>query len=184
MLEIVILLFVLLAMYGHRKGGYPRRGRYSLRAVRVTPGITLSTLAGVTAIVANVTAAADGQYRAISLKTTWSAEGLTATEGPIVVGYAHSDYSVTEIKEFIESGTSISIGLKVEQERANRLIRHVGTISLATPELNDGNPIKTRLNWNMAPGVSVNIFAYNDNASALTTGGILAVNGTMWVKDA
>jgi len=108
---------------------------------------------------------------------------LTAGEGPVTVGYAHSDYSVTEIKEAIESALSISVGDKVAQEKANRLIRIVGEISSEDPILNEGRPIKTKLNWFIPIGKFVNMFAYNNNSSPLTTGAIQNASGNLWVKD-
>lgn len=160
----------------------------NLRKVRVIPQVSLGTLGNVTAIVGAVTGAADGQYRAMSLNGTWSLKGATAGEGPIVIGFAHSDYSVTEIKEAIEIQNSINLGDKVAQEQANRLVRIVGTFPSAQVAaedvvLNDGRPMKTRLNWAIPIGKAVNIFAYNDSGATLTTGAIVDFNGDLWVKD-
>ncbi len=179
MLEIILLGLAIFMMA--RKPA--RRRRYNLRPVRVTPKMVLSTLASVTAQKQDLSAASSSTYRAISCHSSWVLSGITAEEGPIVVGYAHSDYTVTEIKEFIESSNSIDVGLKVEQEKANRLIRIVGSMSSSTAELNEGRPIKTRLNWLMGIGTKVSMFAYNENASDLTTGGVLDMTGTLYVKD-
>ncbi len=161
-----------------------RRRRFNLRRVRVSPQIILSTLGSVTAITSNVTGSADGQYRAVTLDCSWAQNLLTAGEGPVTVGYAHSDYSVTEIKEAIEIAAGISVGDKIAQEKANRLVRIVGTFeSDAQSVLNDGRRIKTRLNWLIPIGKSVNIFAYNEFASALATGCVIHLQGDMWVKD-
>ncbi len=109
--------------------------------------------------------------------------GLTAGDGPIIVGYAHSDFSVTEIKEAIEASASISVGDQVAQERANRKVRLVGQLTDLVEELNDGKPVKTKLNWLIPIGKEVNIFAYNDGAALLTTGAVVSCSGDMWVKD-
>ncbi len=183
MIEIVLLLasFVLMA-----KRNPKRKRAFNLRAVRASPSLALGTLASVTAIAGPVYGNADGAYRIMSLSGTWSTENHTAGEGPIVVGFAHGDYTVTEIKEFIESGASISIGNKIANEQANRLIRRVGTFSgLLTEEtLNDGKVIKTRLNWAIPIGTNLNMFAYFDGSDAnLTTGTFVRFNGTGWVKD-
>ncbi len=114
----------------------------------------------------------------------WTLDNLPSGDGPVVVGYAHSDYSVTEIKEALEAGSSISVGNMVSQEHANRLVRKVGTFVEAEAPLNNGMPIKTRLNWLIPIGKEVNVFAFNDHAAdALATGSILTFNGNMWVKD-
>ncbi len=159
------------------------RPKMNLRRVHMTPAQALSTLGGVTALVTGLTAAADGAYRAVSVKGIHSILLLTAGEGPITVGFAHSDYTVTEIKEAIESALSISVGDKVAQEKANRLVRVIGEISAAEPMLNEGMPVKTRLNWLIPIGKFVNLFAYNNNSGALTTGAIQNFSGDLWVKD-
>ncbi len=151
-LGIVFLAAIALVLLAKRKGSPRKRRRYSLRRVRVTPLLALSTLGSTIALVTGVTGASVSSYRAMSLKQTWSIVGMTEGEGPITVGYAHSDYTVTEIKEALESGASIDPGLKIEQERTNRLIRIVGVFSSPSQYLNHGDPVHTRLNWFMSIG--------------------------------
>ncbi len=165
---------------------YRRRRAYNLRRVRINTELPLSTLASDTALKVGLTGASDITYRAITLKGTWTLKGLTQGEGPITVGYAHSDYSVAEIKECIESFASISPGLKIEQERANRQIRVVGTFSSeVNSSLQDGRLIKTRLNWLLPEGggSEVVMFAFNEQTTAISTGSTVNFNGNMWVKD-
>ncbi len=179
MLEYIILLVLSLAMA-------KRSGRsFSLRGVRYTPSLALSTLGSATALTSAIYGNADGVYRIMSLSSVWALRGHTGGEGPLHVGYAHGDYTVTEIKEFMESASAISIGNKILNEQANRQIRHVGTFNgLLTEEvLNDGKPIKTRLNWAIPIGVNLNMFLYNDSGAALTTGSIVDCTGKGWVKD-
>ncbi len=182
MLEI-FLIFVWLSLMAKAKP--QKRRRFNLRRVKLTPSLSLGTLASVTALTTGLTGAADGQYRMMSVKGSWSVANMTAGEGPLRVGYAHSDYSVTEIKEAIEAAASISIGDKIANEQANRLVRTVGVFSgLNTDEtLNDGKPITTKLNWAIPIGDFVNMFIYNDSGGSLTTGGLLHFNGDCWVKD-
>ncbi len=108
---------------------------------------------------------------------------MDAGDGPITVGYAHGDYTVTEIKECIEAQGSINPSDKIANERANRLVRIVGAITPSRTTLNDGKPIKTRLNWLVNPSTNVDIFAYNDNQNGMTTGSVMHYTGSMWVKD-
>ncbi len=178
MLEILGILIATLFLAKH-----PKRRRYNLRRVRVSPSIALGALASGVAVASGLTGAAPNSYRCISTSMVWALELGTANEGPITVGYAHSDYTVTEIKEALEAAASIDPGKKIEQERANRLIRIVGTISSDEERLNDGRPVKTRLNWLIAPGDEVNAFAFNDSGASLTTGSILHPMGSVWVKD-
>ncbi len=158
-----------------------KRRSFNLRRVRPTPSLALTTLAASTAKSAGLTGASTSTYRAVSTNMIWIAELLQ--EGPVIVGLAHSDYSVTEIKECIESAGSIDAGDKIAQEKANRLVRMVGTLGVDEDTLNDGKPIKTRLNWLISIGDEVNVFAYNDSGAVLTTGAIVHVTGDLWVKD-
>ncbi len=182
MLEIFLIMMVILAMAKHGRGG---RARYSLRGVRYDTTLALGTLTNITVVTQGLTGPGDAKYRMISVMGVWSLRTSTAGDGPITVGYAHSDYSVTEIKEALEVNASISLGLKVEQEQSNRLVRIVGSFpGLSTDEVLDhGSPIKTRLNWAIAPGVEVNIFAYNNSGATLAGGAIVEVIGKCWVKD-
>ncbi len=141
------------------------------------------TTAAQVALVANLTPSADGAYRCRSVKAAWTSQELTDADGPLLVGYAHSDYSVTEIKECIEASAAISVGDKIAQERANRLVRVVGTLGDAIDDdLNDGKPISTKLNWLIPIGKSVNMFAYNDGIT-MTTGALVRCNGSLWIQD-
>ncbi len=160
-----------------------RSRRFSLRPVRITPTLPLLTLAAVTGLTVTTTGASANRYRCISVKGTWSLTDLTANDGPVTVGYAHSDYSVAQIKEFLESSNSIDQGDKRAQEFANRLVRVVGTLNEVRESLNDGQPITTKLNWLIGIGDAVNLFAFNENAGPLTTGAIVDLVGTMWVSD-
>ncbi len=179
-LEILATLIALIALAKHGKG----RRRFSLRRVRTTPELALATLASDTAITATVTGVATDTYRLVSAKQTWALRGATAGEGPITVGYNHSDYSVTEIKECLEA-FGIDQGDKTSQERMNRLVRVVGTFpSSGNAVLNDGKPISTKLNWLIAIGAEAEIFAYNEDTGALTTGSVVHAAGNYWVKDA
>ncbi len=163
-----------------------RRKKFTGKLVRVTGARALATLASQTAIKTALTgAAASGKYRCLTVNASWSIDGLTAGEGPISVGYAHSDYDVAEIKEFLDSQAAIDQGDKLTQEKANRLIRVVGVLSgEANQSLNLGRPIRTRLNWLIGIGDAVEMFAFNEDASAaLTTGANVHCIGKMHIKD-
>ncbi len=183
MLEILLIMIALFAMA--KKGGKPRKRRFNLRRVRISPNLALVTLAAATVLTGSLTGASDAAYLATSVKATWSLSEFTASEGPVTVGYAFSDYSVTEIKEALEITTSISPGDKIAQEKANRWVRTVGTFPAGVNQtLNNGNPISTRLNWRVPIGKAINIFAFNeDAANPLTTGAVVNCAGDMWVKD-
>ncbi len=180
MIELILLMLLFVPVMARK----PKR-RFTLRAVRSTNSINLLTLNSLVALAGAVYGNADGAYRIMSFSGTWSLRNHTVGEGPLQVGYAHGSYSATQIKEFIESGASISIGNKLADEQAGRLIRLVGTFSGDNAEetLNDGKPIKTRLNWAIPIGTNFNKFIYNDSGANLTTGSVVDLTGTGWVKD-
>ncbi len=182
MLETILTLLLLLPLMAkHGRKGRP----FGLREVRTSSVVTMATTAAQVALSQALTAAStSGPYRCISVIASWRSQELTDADGPLIVGYAHSDYSVTEIKECIEASASIDQGDKVAQERANRLVRVVGTLGQAVDdELNNGAPIKTRLNWLIGIGDTVNAFVYNDGIT-MSTGALVRINGSLWVKDA
>ncbi len=161
-----------------------RRRRFNLRKAKTTAELPLGTLASDTVIAVALTGAADGPYRCKSVDLTYSLKGGVDAEGPITIGLAHSDYTVGEIKEAIESAGAISQGSKVEQEQANRLVRPIGTFPDGIRSaLNDGMPIKTKLNWRINVGDTVVLWAYNEDDDALATGVIVHATGPLWIQD-
>ncbi len=182
MLEILVVMAFAVIVIMAKKRGTLRR-RFNLRRVRVNPEMPLLTPASDIVVKQAISAVAVSTYRAISHKATWNLMNLTSGEGPVTVGLAHSDYTVTEIKECLEAQAGIDPGNKVEQERANRLVRSVGQFGSVQAMLNDGKPITTKLNWLIAIGRTVDMFAYNEDTGTLTTGAVLNVTGDLWVKD-
>ncbi len=163
-----------------------RRRKFNLRKVRFDGQNLLGTLADRAVITSGATGTSNNAYRCMSLKATWAIKNLTPGQGPITFGYAHSDYSVTEIKACLEQQNAIDVGDKVAQEIVNRLVRIVGTFSgeLAQEKFNEGRPWKTKLNWLIGIGDAVNLFAYNDSGAALSSGTpAIETQGEMWVKD-
>lgn len=141
----------------------------------------LATLANNTALVEGlVSSDLTHDYRCTSVELQWALDELTAGEGPITVGLAHSDYTIAEIEEFLEQEAPLGPSSKVEREIAGRFIRRVGTFAGDTTHetLNDGKPIKTRLNWLIADGFRINMWCYNNSGAALTTGATVRAMGT------
>ncbi len=111
-----------------------------------------------------------------SVIATWSLSEFTKStgDGPILVGIAHSDYTAAEIEEFIENAGSWNEGDLVNQEVGQRKIRRVGIFSTPDDEaqtvtLNDGTPIRTKLNWILLQGQTLSHWAYNLGTGALGT---------------
>ena len=157
-----------------RKPRRRRMGRY-LRG-SVDESIALGTLAAKTLIGANFDETVNERTLVSSVVATWTMTGFTqgSGDGPIMVGIAHSDYTDGEIEEYIENLGSWDEGSKVEQEVSKRQIRRVGVFeNPATASdaavLNDGKPIKKKLNWILNQGQTIKHWCYNMGTSALAT---------------
>ncbi len=173
MYEIFILLIALIAMA--RKG---RRRRSMGRYIRgpVDEELDLGTLAARTLIGANFDSVVNERTLVSSLVATWALSDVTVAtgDGPVLVGVAHSDYSDSEIESWIEVTNSWNEGDLVGQEVANRKCRRVGVfeskdLAAETAVLNDGKPIKTRLNWILLQAQTLKVWAYNMGSSPFAT---------------
>ncbi len=121
--------------------------------------------------------------RVTSVKCMYSLGNWTpaAGEGPIMVGVAHSDYSLAEIEAWIEQVNTWSQGDLVAKEISSRLIRRIGVFDAPTlhevTTLNDGKPIRTKLNWMLTTGQGLNFFGYNMGVTLTGTSPNLDIQG-------
>ncbi len=185
MLEILVIMTLFVGIPWILMAKRPRRRWTAADAnVPFQAENVLGTLGNQTADIGAMVDASDNEYRAISIRATWAMNGFTAGEGPLSVGYAHGDYTATEVKEFIEAGGAMTQNDKIAAEQANRLIRLVGVFSGVggSESLNDGKPIRTRLNWRIADGGTINQFVYNHGGAALTTGAAIVQNGALRLR--
>ncbi len=161
-----------------------RRARGVVLKGRVDESLALLTLAEQALVGANYDETLDEEGFLLSQESLWSSEGFTVGEGPVFVGFAHSDYTDAEIEEVIENTGSWSRGNKIAQEQSKRLIRTVGVFPLTASEetLNDGKPIKTTIRWNATTGQTLKLWAYNRGTNPLTTGGQIHAQGHVWIK--
>ena len=151
-------------------------GRYLKGSVNEE--LSLGTLAARTLIGTTFDETVNERTLVSSLVATWSLQDFTAAagDGPIMVGVAHGDYSDAEIEAVLEATGSWDEGDKVAQEVGKRLVRRIGVFRVqasdagtGTYTLNDGKPIKTKLNWILNQGVRLKIWAYNMGSSPLAT---------------
>lgn len=164
-----------------RKRNPVRRSFNSARQVLpVDDQSVLGTLADGTVLRSGLTALTDDfWFQAADL--SWAIDGHTIAEGPIVVGIAHGDLSVTEIKEAIEAKPT-NRGDVVAREQARRPVRIIGQFSgdTANEKLNDGKPIRTPVKMYVAEGVELNMFSFNKSGAPLTTGATINIQGYLY----
>ncbi len=176
MLRIILPVLVLLIalVYVRRKRRYNAFGRYI--PGNVQSDIVLTTLAPATGVLAT-TDVVDDTTRISSVKCAYSLEDFTdgAGIGPILVGLAHSDYTLAEIEEYIELTTGWSQADLKSREISQRRVRKIGIFATDASSgvdvtvLNDGKPIKTRLNWLLSEGQGLSFWAYNTGSNAIAT---------------
>ncbi len=159
---------------------------FNLRKVRLSTTSAAGALPAADVITNAIVDAATDTYRAVSIIASYGMVDDTAGEGPVAFGLAHSDYTAAEVEECLESFASIDLGDKVSQERANRLVREIGTMGLPGTSgvmFNDGKPVKTKLNWLIAIGSQISLWIKNKSGTILTTGALVGVDGVLWIKD-
>jgi len=176
MLEIlVVMAAIAIGIAAARRRGSSRARMSKYIRGMISEDIDLGTLAARTAVLESTATVVD-TTRVTSIEVMYSLANFTPTAdvGPIMVGVAHSDYTLAEVEAFIELASSWTAANLVNREISNRLIRRIGTFeipALATESavLNDGKPIKTKLNWRLSEGQGLNFWAYNLGESALVT---------------
>ncbi len=116
------------------------------------------------------------ERRVLSIEAGYAMRGLTAGDGPVSIGVAHSDYSAAEIEESLEAVGAWDEGDKVAQEQAARLVRDIGVLTEEETALNEGQLIKTRLNWRIATGDTLSFWIRNRGIQ-FTTGMEVTIQG-------
>ncbi len=167
-----------------RKKGGARRRQSNFAAIPVNQSLALSTLAnGV--VIKQTMVTLTHPARMISADLSWFINDLASGEDPIMVGVAAGDYTVAEIAEAINAAPT-SPSDRIEKEQAQRFVRKVGFIgdgALGTPSrLNNGKPIRTKMRWLVGDDQEPVIWAMNRTGAILSTGAILVVMGTLYLK--
>ncbi len=174
------------------RGRYKRgRSRRTPRRVRLAAGISATALAAKDVVSGAITAVATETYRLLSVRLSYVWEDIAAVaDDGLEFGLAHSDYSAAEIEECLESQNSIDLGDKTAQEQSNRLVRSIGRISNygtvvdgGGSQFNDGRPLKTRLNWLMTTGKTLNMWIRNSSGTVWTIGSSVQAIGDIYIYD-
>ncbi len=156
-----------------------QRGR--LLVPRINSELNLGTLA-LNTLLSTTPGSSPGQEAfLISTDLTITLVGLTAGEGPIIVGLAHEDYSDAEIEECIEATNTWQQHDQIAQEQARRKVRTIGAFH-ADGSLNDGKPIRTKCRWQNGEDDTLKMWAYNKGASPLTTGAQIEWFGSAFLR--
>ncbi len=141
-------------------------------------------------IVAAITNAAADKLRFISLNASWTwADLAQITDDAMAFGVCHSAYTAAQVEEALEAVGAIDLGDKLAQEKSNRLVREIGTFSSITTAIGgsvgfaDGEIVKTKLNWLMSAGDTLNVWVRNSSGVIYVTGSAIKCNGVLWVKD-
>ncbi len=164
-------------MAKHRKRKNSKFFAYPVEAT-----LSLSTLAADATLAAALTAFGQTRVRVISADLTWSRKGATVNEGPIRVGISNSNLAVAEINEKLDARPTSQTDI-IAMERSRRPVRTSGAFpgEQANETLNDGKPIRTKLSTILNEGTELNIWARNKSGAALTTGGVVQVQGTFYL---
>ncbi len=169
-----------------KKGRKSRR--FNLRKVRVTSKLVLSALAALDVASGALTNVVTNKIRLITADFAYAWANVADIDDGMEFGLAHSDYTSAEIEECLEAGAAFELGDKVAQERANRLVRSIGVMSGSGTDgsgmsFKDGERHKTKLNWLLGEGDSLNIWVRNGSGTIWTTASEIIASGDLWVKD-
>ncbi len=166
---------------------HPKRRKFNLRKVRNANSLLVTALATQDLVKGALTAAVVATTRVVSMEMTWGWSDIAAAiDDGLEFGVAHSDYTAAEIEEALEANSSMDMGDKIRQEQANRLIRSIGVITGSSIvgggiQFNDGKPIKTRLNWLLNIGDTLDVWVRNSSGVVYSDGSSLTSLGKLWV---
>lgn len=159
-----------------------RRKNANFVALPFSSQRALGTLGSEAALVEPFLATLTEDLFVISVDVFWQINTFTALQGPILVGIAHGDLSVTEITEALDASPSGPRDI-IAMERARRPVRRAGQFNnqLAGDRLNDGKAVRTRCKFLVPDGVPLNMYAVNRGSAALSvTDPIVEFNGTVY----
>ncbi len=147
--------------------------------------VTLSTLANGASLTANAFGTSfTRDLFGISVDAQLTLRNITPGEGPITVGFAHSNLTDTEIAEALTISSQSDLGDQTARERGRRPVRRAGTFPcIAADEVvNNGNPVRTTLKFSLHQSHNLDFFAHNHSGAVLTTGGVVEALGVLFAR--
>lgn len=177
---IAVIWIMLLSMARHGRRRYRR-----YQGAKIDQQLQLGTLAGNTLVGVVLSNAVNDTTWVSSVKAVYGLSNVTAVAqtGPVLCGWAHSDYTDTEVEQWVEALNSWDTGDKITQEQSRRKIRQVGLLhggaAVAPPTvMNDGMPVTTKLGWYLESGDMLRFWCYNSGTVAFaTTDPLVTANG-------
>ncbi len=160
-----------------------RRNRKGFTAIPFNDTNALVTLADATILsgqLLNGVFAED--FFIISIDCTWSLRNVTGGEVPIEVGFAHDDYSIAEIDEYLIVNL-LDPDNMIAAEQSKRKVRRVGSFQdgdKTDQGINDGRPVRTPMKFVIGSGHGINHWAKNNSGAVLTTGAVVHMSGTIY----
>ncbi len=156
-----------------------RKGRKFRRYMRgnIDHKLQLATLAGQTVLGSDIGDTVTDTTWVSSVKATYSIGNFSgaAEIGPLLCGWADSDYTDTEIEQWVENLATWDAGDKIAQEQGKRQIRQIGTWeelpvdATTVSSINDGKMTTTKLGWLIQTGRTIKFWVYNAGTASVAT---------------
>ncbi len=145
-------------------------------------GFTLGTLADATALKQDNPLPITQDFRVLSVDLQATLDASTANEGPIALGIANDDLTVSEIGSSINTDGPLSPGDRGRQESAERAVFIFDSFYHDA----DGNGKlvisgRFKVRWTFYSGSGGwTLFCFNHGGAALTTGGIIRLTAKFY----
>ncbi len=158
--------------------GFGKDGRGVI--IRQSDVITLGTLGAKTVLKQDTPIVITEDFRMLKAELFVSIVAATFDDldGPLVIGIANDELSVTEIKECLEAGGPVGRDDAVGNEQALRAVWPIAHIMNAASEnshalMAQQMPLTVKPRWTFSNANGWTIFVYNQGSSVLATGGII-----------
>ncbi len=153
--------------------------------IRERDTITLGALATITAIKSGSQINPTDDFRLIKTEYFIGVEGMTSGEGPVLIGLADNELSVTEIAGSIGADGPVDRNDRGGEEAATRAVWVLDAIfSQVFPGGSSSTKGEKTFRWTFSNPEGWTFFAFNNDPNTLTTGTIVhfyAVHYGVWV---